>query len=742
MAPPQKNPPGFGPPEDVTGFDPPEDSAVASTPPPAPPPSLLSRAWSLINTPVGEHFKTYNDENQKLEDLQNGPQTKAQAAEMAAHPIATAAKGYLAGVEQRAAGLATPLTAALALIPGMEGFAKGAAIPGAATTAKVVNAAIPTAFAGMGAQQLSQAAADQFRKPEDRQLDDDTRIRLALGGGAALAGVGAGASPLARKLAGKFAETVTSTSPRATEELVQSTQKANDKKSTRTDTINQTRAAIDAERIRKVNEANELARQTAADKTAKQQKDYQAKLDKNAQDAADALKEHQDKVKATQQGNVKSLQDHIAKVDEISKDNQAGKAAIDAREGLQNSIKDATDELDVRTEKARHDALAEGNRKYSAVNPELNPIGADPEFMENALQDSSEAIKGSNTKVPVLEDISKRMQKGDEFNYEDLQGYYSELGREISKGTLPGDVFHALDTLHESIGQEMQRIADSQGKGAELSAAREYWRRMKQTFGQSSDAISDRAGKEVTEANKGFIGDQLRAYRQRLLGSFDPKIPELIGHIEKGKGSLDALPSEEKARGLVKDFPDPPAPMPLPKAPVAVPNPPAPEPVVAREKSVPQPRPALQFQPKTIGTEDAEANLRTGLAKTANDIRKSGVRRAMYVAGASIPAEILTAMMGHPALGGVEAVAAPGAVIGFSHAIAGLLEKPSVIKWLTTIDERHIAAIPPEMRGEIKPLVEAATKKGIKVSPSLIALVGAAGVTPKHPTLSKQSPVQ
>ena len=197
-----------------------------------------------------------------------------------------------------------------------------------------------------------------------------------------------------------------------------------------------------------------------------------------------------------------------------------------------------TEQADVRIEKARHDALAEGNEKYSTVNEQLNPLNSKERFLDNAVLDASEKIKGSDTSVPILNDMEKRIKTGDAVTYENLQGYYSELGREIVKGTLPGDVYKALDTLHESIGDEMQRIADSQGLGTELKSAREYWRRMKQTFGDTSDAISDRAGKELKDKNPDYVGGQISEYRQRLLGSFDPQIPTLLESAAKARERL------------------------------------------------------------------------------------------------------------------------------------------------------------------------------------------------------------
>ena len=56
---------------------------------------------------------------------------------------------------------------------------------------------------------------------------------------------------------------------------------------------------------------------------------------------------------------------------------------------------------------------------------------------------------------------------------------------------------------------------------------------------------------------------------------------------------------------------------------------------------------------------------------------------------------------------------------------------------LTEPTAADLAQIPPELRGELKPIVERAQKQGIKVDPRLAALVGASLVGPKTQELQK-----
>src|ERR1700676_662676 len=165
----------------------------------------------------------------------------------------------------------------------------------------------------------------------------------------------------------------------------------------------------------------------------------------------------------------------------------------------------------------------------------------------NAYLQASDALRGAKNPPGLLNAMGKRIEEGTLVSYADLQGDYSQLGRELSKGTLPGDVFHAYDQLHEALGNEMQRIADNNGMGKQLTDARNYWRRMKQTFGRP---LSE--GDVATKTLRGAAGDVARdeqnANRIRLMGSFDPSIPNQFNNIENIQSGLEALPKPTPER--------------------------------------------------------------------------------------------------------------------------------------------------------------------------------------------------
>ena len=572
-------------------------------------------------------------------------------------------------------------------------------------------------------------------------------VEQGIGQTGVLEGAGEAVGPMARslketsrKMRNTVSESVTGTGPRVVKELAKDTTKDNLDIAKK----NAEAAQTHLEKVQSdlhSNYGNELQYQEAL----KQAQEENAKAvaehvhaaketaAENEAKKAEALKTHQEDTRETRKSNVDALTDHIAKLDEVAKDRTAGAAILDAREGLQHSIEDATKDVDVRTEKARHDALREGNSKYSGVNEALNHVEANPEFLPDAVINAGEKIKGSDTSVSILSDMEKRLKRENTITYEDLQGYYSELGREITKGSLPGDVFHALDTLHEAIGEEMQRIADSKGQGKALTAAREYWRRMKQTFGDTSDTVSDRAGKEVKEANPEAAKGQVSEYRRRLLGSFDPQIPILLDAVDKGTRRLKDLPTEDKGRTLAATkSPEAPEPTPIPKLKEVtekkLPNPPNMKMVKPPDQVTPPDRP-IETPGKKISTEDVQQ----AKEKALNARVKHLTAGFQWAAGGMAVMRILTDVA-HGNIGSVPSGLLEGGMgIGGIEMVSRLLENPKIVEKLTHVTDKDLAAIPPGMRGDLKIVVQQAQKQGIKVDPRLAALVGAGAATVAGP---------
>jgi hypothetical protein len=437
-------------------------------------------------------------------------------------------------------------------------------------------------------------------------------------------------------------------------------------------------------------------------------------------------KAHQEK---TQEG-VQKLQDqrkadigkHLETRDKAISDRKAAEDKVTAEkakqgkiEPTQNKLQSAWSNLRAGVETAREKALKIGNEKYNTVNDKLSSEPSDREFIQNAFVNATEQLRGSHSDPTLLKDVERTLKTEGDISYSDLQGDYSRLGKELTKGTLDGDVFHAYDQLHEALGTEMQRIADSRGLGSQLTEARNYWRRMKQTFGKPfnpTDAATSTA--EKSAPNVASAAEQ--ANRIRLLGSFDPDLPgqfENVGNIRKG---VDSLPKPKPERDIVQGA----------KAPSIPPRKPFLPKVQDQVGGFPD-RP----EAKTVGVGDiTQANKESIAAKE----KKARTGYSPLLTSISVFDAIRNAMEGNWAAVGRD-VAARGAYEVGKQGYAALLRNPKVIDFLSKPTAEQIAQVPPGMRGaNLQLILDEAKRKGIQIDPRIAVLASGpvSGAGPKQ----------
>jgi hypothetical protein len=508
--------------------------------------------------------------------------------------------------------------------------------------------------------------------------------------------LGPGASAL-KETSKKFREGMAGTGPRVTKELSAKTAEENAKNATRTEKLNAKRAEVDTARAGKVEKSND-----------------------------EALKAHDTAIAEADKKNLAEHVKHLAEKSQIERANQEAGAVPRADEATGEHLKARTEEMDVRTERAAHDSLKKAEEMFKPLRDKLGTFDADHEVINNAVAEAVKKVGVAHPATSLLKDLAASIKgetigkdlniptegetayKNPNFSFADEQAFYSRLGREFSSGTLPGDIYNAYKVLQDKIGKDMQRIADAQGKGKELAAARDYWKRQRQAFGKSSDANTSRAEKEIAEDNPDYTKEQIRDFRRRLLGFFDPEIPKLASEIDEANAKLKA-PASEK----VKPVPEAPRPVEV--------NPP-------ETKPVPKPRQPLETPVKKIDAEDIRQAKSEGLQGRANWIRKKASAIAVTVGGY----RMLNAIShgNFAALGPDFAEMAVG--VGTTQALASVLENPTVRRLLTEPTARDIAQIPPEMRGPtLSRLLDEAKKQGIKVDPRISALAGASAVGPR-----------
>jgi hypothetical protein len=421
-----------------------------------------------------------------------------------------------------------------------------------------------------------------------------------------------------------------------------------------------------------------------------------------------------------------------AKKEKLSEENQKAVRAQNARARLDEMRKKAYRDMQAEVESARQRAYKLGHEKYAPLNAALGAMEADPEAMMNALEQAAESLRGSANEPKLLKDMENRIKTGGGWTYEDLQGDYSRLGKELSKGTLPGDVYHAYDQLHEAVGEEMQRIAQQADEAAvaagernphfaaRLNDARNYWRRMKQAFGKPFDP-SDSATHTLEKTAPDLARAEEYANRLRLLGN-----PEWGGEgIVKAQRVLDVLnradknlPKPEPVRKVVQPYPPKPEGVTLEGKPITPSQTPR-----ALAKEVPE-RPVEQ----KIGTEEIRKAREQALKDFQEKVKKRGVWIALGAAGYKLASDLMKMHLGTALTWDIpEAVLSLASVQFISH----LLDDPVLVERLTRPTEKDIEQIPPEMRGGIEAIAKVAAKKGIRVDPRLYLATGTAGAAGK-----------
>lgn len=422
--------------------------------------------------------------------------------------------------------------------------------------------------------------------------------------------------------------------------------------------------------VERTKDANTKAAEGAAEKNAVQQA--------KAADKANAAGE-QRKV---------DLKKHFEKTSETKAANTAKEGEVSRKEALNRGVDTLSDKFQTDLKATRDKAAAEANGKYTALNQALGAKTIESGTLMGHLLDASEKFKGSMTEPAIFKDIEKAVKSSDSISYDDLQGYYSEIGRELQKGSLPGDVYTAYNTLQEAIGGEMQRVADANGMGPQLADARASWRNLKQTFYDPKSPLRKSLdSKEPGAAARSLAGKDRTGIE--ALAKYNPDLARSANTIRGYQSEAAALPKQ--TTGLKS----------LPKL---------------AEKPAPEAAPTpVRAAKKTIGTQDIREAKRTGLHQSADSL----VRRGTWLATLPLLYSLKDILHGSiPSIPGM-AVESAGTVAAV-HGIASVLKNPKVVEFLTKATPADVEMIPQDLRGDLSGIVKEAQKSGIQVSPALL----------------------
>jgi hypothetical protein len=292
--------------------------------------------------------------------------------------------------------------------------------------------------------------------------------------------------------------------------------------------------------------------------------------------------------------------------------------------------------------------------------------------------------------------------------WNDLQGFYEETGAKVAEGPQPGkgDIYKALQQVHQFVGDQMQQLADAQGVGPQHRAARAFYSGYMDTFHEPTGPSG--SGSPVAQAL--LAKDPLVAVDKFAGDSGDRGVAVLRRYSD----SLANLAQDVRQRAQTK---------------VTVPA----------RKSMTSASPFELKPHQTISAGDITAAYKAAAEASAG----KWWSRGRWAAAAPVIWAMRGFFGGHipPLLTtGLES----GGILAASHAAASLLRYPPMIEFLTKARPEDTAMIPPELRGDLPGLVSQAQHSGIKVSPALIAATASAAITgtPRATDLPSQLPPQ
>lgn len=474
-------------------------------------------------------------------------------------------------------------------------------------------------------------------------------------------------------------------------------------------------------------------------KTAERQAESDASIkERNDELRQQAEEKNRERGEAHNQKLAEQKNAHRESVAEAVKANREAEHTGARVEAVNRSIEEGSKRLGEATKDLDLKLREEANGKYAKVREQ---VGKDPGVpmseMAEAAKEAETKLKGSSENIKQFRELIRKGEEsevvvngmkvtpedplykmlseqgainpGETINFDNLQGYSSELARKLAQGNLPGDVYQAMKSLKEKIDAAKTTIAERNSAGGLLKDADSFYHDYMDLLYDKDSALT-----QVKEAhgvkNPGEMANQF----------FRSNADEIaVGKLKKLRSvySKDANAIADLTRNL-KDARAEAASTKVPKT-TEIPAAPkpgkAPETVTAAEK----PRKVIEGPKPPTAEEIVKAKREKVEAKGRGFTELS---RYDVMGGASEAIGIAT---GHPIAGLVPLATKWG--LGF------LLSRPAVIEWIarpTTADLAAISKMPPAeaatLRAGLQKAIDDAAQAGrpLNVAPQVRQFIG------------------
>lgn len=307
-----------------------------------------------------------------------------------------------------------------------------------------------------------------------------------------------------------------------------------------------------------------------------------------------------------------------------------------------------------------------------------------------------------------------------------LHGWKSQLERAV-RTTSDGTIRHAIGQVLDSVRQLEMQASEQAGAGKELKAARVATGPYFEAFFKNPNDLPPEAARSLKQLTPEQVKEQAEQDKLERIAAYDPSILSLANHV-RNMGSALKLLTEPRD---LQDLPERPQTEKMPeRTPLKEFTPKGVVPKLYKEPYAEKPAEITR-----LGPEELQEHSRENIIKEAQNIRNIGMRRSLYMLAWSVPTALLTTVMGHPKFAALEVASAPALLYG-SYKFTQLLQRPDVLNWLTRPSAGQLAALNALPLSErkaftegLRPIVDAAKKKGIRVSPAIASFAVGAGAT-------------
>jgi hypothetical protein len=500
--------------------------------------------------------------------------------------------------------------------------------------------------------------------------------------------------------------------------------------------------------------AKQKYEQDVRDQTQK----FQTERAKAEQTNAEAQRAHNQKIGETAQNNKAATEAERAKTAQNVKLQVGGSQLIYGLRQLNKALNDRAAKMyDAIREKVGGQTLPGTDLGHAArkamakisgtsITPTVfrDILGKYPESDPEFIQDPTTGINslGKVGKDSPYYELLKQRFGGEgaapPVTFKDLQGYHSELGAELAKGTLPGDVYQATRDLQESVTDMMQDMAKKAGANNDLITARKFYREYMDTFHEPTgpsasgspvaQALLAKDPLVAAEKFAGKSGDRGIAFLQKYSNS----LAKLAQDVQRTAQTEIKVPARKTVAGTSPEIASVPTAAdykpPVKQSPVEakmpppirkVPKPLPPDDLFRSAPVVPYKEPRLA-PPETISYDDMQRANERGFNNRGHAL----ANYAMRVAGVLGPLRMLGEFTrtGSSSIRSMAIIPAAG-MTGLT--IEELMSDPGIRDFFTKPTKQQLAAIPDGLKEQMPEMVEAARGHKVPVSPLIAAYAAA-----------------